>query len=152
VQDVNLECERVMKLLDMDLGREKARAAAMNEAKAIARLQSDHIVQVLMAGITQEKRPRPYFVMPWLDGATLHKALTVHQFVPAPEALGVAIQVLEGLETAHTHPTHPIVHRDIKPANLFLRRTGWRRRGRPLGGHCVSEHQTKWRGAGRELV
>jgi eukaryotic-like serine/threonine-protein kinase len=123
VRDMNLECERVMKLLNLEPGASaRARENAMREAKAVARLESDHIVQVLSAGITQEHEPRPYFVMPWLDGATLHKALSVNQCIPVLEALTVAIQVLEGLSVAHTHPTHPVVHRDIKPANLFLRR------------------------------
>jgi serine/threonine protein kinase len=123
VRDTNLECERVMKLLNLRPGEtERARDDAMREAKAVARLESDYIVQVLSAGITQERTPRPYFVMPWMDGATLHSALLVNGQIPVQEALTVAIQVLDGLSVAHSHPTHPVVHRDIKPANLFLRR------------------------------
>jgi serine/threonine-protein kinase len=64
----------------------------------------------------------PYLVMELLDGESLAQWLKrVGGRLPPSEVLGVARQVLDVLEVAHSAG---IVHRDIKPANVFLTRQG----------------------------
>ncbi len=63
-----------------------------------------------------------FLVMELLDGNTVD-ALGARPGarVPLREALGIAYQLLDVLDAAHTKT---IVHRDIKPANLFVIRDG----------------------------
>jgi len=63
-----------------------------------------------------------FLVMELLDGSTV-EALGARpgSRMPLREALGIAYQLLDVLDAAHTKT---IVHRDIKPANLFVIRDG----------------------------
>jgi len=92
------------------------------EAQMLAAMDHPHIVSVTSGGLTDEKQPRPYFVMERLKGRSLA------QIVPeAPEGVGVdaalkvTIEVCDALE--YVHVRHGVVHRDIKPDNIFLQVT-----------------------------
>ena len=61
--------------------------------------------------------PLPYFVMPYLRGASLQKRLDAHGPLGISEILRVAMQIASGLAAAHAQG---LVHRDIKPANILL--------------------------------
>lgn len=87
------------------------------EARAIARLNSQHVVQIYDYGVTADDTP--YIVMELLRGETLADCLQRSQRM-APEAfLPIFNQITKGLQTAHDAG---IVHRDLKPANIFLHR------------------------------
>ncbi len=88
------------------------------EAKASARIQSDHVVRILDFGT--EGHGLPFIVMEHLSGQDLGHF--VHEGGPldVEEAIDFILQACEGVAEAHQHG---IVHRDIKPANLFLTRT-----------------------------
>lgn len=124
VKDTFLGAERVMKLMHPQPGVdvEEAKRTLQQEARAMAQLKSLHIVEVLYGSVTAEKPPRPYFTMPLLEGYTLSTLLKRERQLAIGHALLVAIEVLEGLSVAHSHPTHPLVHRDVKPSNIFLHR------------------------------
>ncbi len=124
VKDTFLGAERVMKLMHPQPGVnvEDAKRTLQQEARAMAQLKSLHIVEVLYGSVTAEKPPRPYFTMPLLEGYTLSTLLKRERQLAIGHALLVAIEVLEGLSVAHSHPTHPLVHRDVKPSNIFLHR------------------------------
>ncbi len=124
VKDTFLGAERVMKLMHPQPGVdvEEAKRTLQQEARAMAQLKSLHIVEVLYGSVTAEKPPRPYFTMPLLEGYTLSMLLKRERQLAIGHALLVAIEVLEGLSVAHSHPTHPLVHRDVKPSNIFLHR------------------------------
>ncbi len=55
-----------------------------------------------------------------VDGPTLAERIA-HGPIPVDEALPIARQFAEALESAH-EPA--IIHRDLKPANIKLRRDG----------------------------
>jgi eukaryotic-like serine/threonine-protein kinase len=64
----------------------------------------------------------PFLVMELLEGVSVDALYAIkREPVPVREALGIAHQLLEVLEAAHSND---IIHRDIKPANLFLQRDG----------------------------
>jgi serine/threonine protein kinase len=92
------------------------------EAQMLAAMDHPHIVSVTSGGLTDEKHPRPYFVMERLKGRSLAQILPeAPQGVGVDAALKVTIEVCDALEYVHTR--HGVVHRDIKPDNVFLQVT-----------------------------
>jgi serine/threonine-protein kinase len=89
------------------------------EAKACARLQSEHVAKVLDVGIAPPIGP--YMVMEYLEGEDL--AAVLHKGGPlwVRKAAEYVMQVCEALALAHAAS---ITHRDVKPENLFLTRRG----------------------------
>jgi eukaryotic-like serine/threonine-protein kinase len=90
------------------------------EVKAMSAIDTEHMVQVLDAGMDPERKI-PYMVMELLEGEDLQHLLDRVEYLEPDTALRIAAQVCLGLEKAHEAR---IVHRDIKPANLFLSRRG----------------------------
>lgn len=85
------------------------------EARAAAKIDSEHVARVLDAGTTAAGSP--FLVMEYLEGCDLEELLDLQRTVPVREAVDYLVQALVGL--AHTHAAS-VVHRDLKPANLFL--------------------------------
>jgi serine/threonine protein kinase len=100
-----------------------ALARFAREARAAAKLKSEHVARVLDAGVTDDGTP--YIVMEYLDGRNLGQVLEHEGRLDIATTAEFAIQACEGLAEAHARG---IVHRDIKPENLFLveRSQGWR--------------------------
>lgn len=98
--------------------REEDWARFKREAQAIARLNDAGVVQVLDFGVDSG---RPYYTMELLQGQGLDDYLREHGVMDIRTALGVFIQVAQGLAAAHRKG---VVHRDIKPANIFLAEDG----------------------------
>jgi serine/threonine protein kinase len=84
------------------------------EAKALARLNHPNVVQIFDQG---EWDGRPYIAMEYVDGESLKSLLGTRAKFTVSEALGVAVQVSQGLAQAHRLG---LIHRDIKPANILL--------------------------------
>jgi serine/threonine-protein kinase len=85
------------------------------EARAAAKINSEHVARVLDAGALPSGAL--FLVMEFLEGCDLEELLDLQQRLPVPEVVDYLLQALEGL--AHAHAAD-IVHRDLKPANLFL--------------------------------
>jgi serine/threonine-protein kinase len=85
------------------------------EAKAAARLQSRHIVQVYDSGTLEDATP--YIAMELLTGQTLQTRVETTGRVSLAETVAILAQCCKGLGRAHSLG---IVHRDIKPENIFL--------------------------------
>jgi eukaryotic-like serine/threonine-protein kinase len=88
------------------------------EARAVARMQSVHVVRVL--DVERLPNGAPYIVMEKLRGGDLAALLEQRASLPVAEAIGYVLQACEGLIEAHGLG---IVHRDLKPENLFLAAT-----------------------------
>ena len=88
------------------------------EARALARIRSDHVVRVIDADTAPELNDAPYYVMEFLEGVDL-ESVTVGAPQPARLVVEWLRQAARGLERAHDAG---IVHRDLKPENLFLTR------------------------------
>jgi len=95
------------------------------EARASAKIKSEHVVRIIDADVAPELDRAPYLVMDLLEGTDLEKA-TADQPVAAPTVLEWLRQIARALDKAHRIG---IVHRDLKPENLFL---AYREDGRPL--------------------
>jgi eukaryotic-like serine/threonine-protein kinase len=85
------------------------------EARAAARLRSEHVARVLDVG--QSETGLPYMVMEYLSGKDLSRIVRERGPLPVVDAAEYVLQACEGLAEAHRAG---IVHRDLKPANLFL--------------------------------
>jgi tRNA A-37 threonylcarbamoyl transferase component Bud32 len=90
----------------------------LREARAVARLRSEHVARVMDVG--QLEGGQPFIVMELLEGLDLEKRLADAGALQVPQAVDFALQALEAL--AHAHAIG-IVHRDLKPANLFVTTT-----------------------------
>jgi eukaryotic-like serine/threonine-protein kinase len=123
VRDPYLDTLLVMKVLTLELAfMQKNQDHVREEARALAKLSNPHIVSVFRGGFTTETPSRPYFMMPKLEGDTLQALLSRKRQLAARDAIFITLQILDGLDAAHNHPTHRMVHRDIKPGNIFLHR------------------------------
>jgi eukaryotic-like serine/threonine-protein kinase len=92
-------------------------ARFLREARAAARIQSEHIARVFDVGTLDSGEP--YLVMEYLEGQDLEGLLRAKGTLPVEQVVEYALQACEGLAEAHAKG---IVHRDLKPANLFLAR------------------------------
>lgn len=90
-------------------GEDHARA----EAEAVAQLQHPNLVTLHDVGRCDHG---PYLILELLRGETLTTRLARGP-LPAPEAIGIAVQMARGLAHAHGEG---VVHRDLKPSNVFL--------------------------------
>jgi serine/threonine protein kinase len=85
------------------------------EAKAVARIGSHHVADVLDLG-ELESGDR-YMVMEFLKGQTLAERLASLGALPPADVVALAVQLLDGLAMMHDAG---IIHRDLKPGNIFL--------------------------------
>jgi eukaryotic-like serine/threonine-protein kinase len=115
--DSLLERKVAVKLLSERHAREaEVRARFRREALAAARLSgTPHVITVFDVG---EHDDRPYIVMEYLDGGSVHDRLRDGR-VPPDQALEWLAQAAKALDRAHAEG---VVHRDVKPANLLLDR------------------------------
>jgi serine/threonine-protein kinase len=97
----------------------------LREARAAARLESQHAVKV--HDVARLPSGEPYIVMEHLEGIDLKQYLAKRRVLPVAEAVTFILQACEALAEAHSAG---IIHRDLKPANLFLVE-------RPGGARCI---------------
>ena len=88
------------------------------EAQAIAGISHPNIVGIYDVG---EENGMYYIVMELVDGITLKKYIEEKGKLSVKEAVGIALQLANGLEAAHSNH---IIHRDIKPQNILIARDG----------------------------
>jgi serine/threonine protein kinase len=118
---------RALKLMHPQLVADAGlRARFVQEARIGSRIESDHIVEVVTAGI-DEATSAPYLVMELLEGEDLASMVAKRGALNAAEVQVVFEQLGHALEAAHRGG---IVHRDLKPENVFVARA--RRPGVPF--------------------
>jgi serine/threonine-protein kinase len=87
----------------------------VREARALASIQSEHVVRILDVGALEAGEP--YMVMECLEGTDLGRIVKQRGPLPIDEAVDYVIQACEPLAEAHAAG---IIHRDLKPSNLYL--------------------------------
>ena len=95
--------------------REDAVERFLHEARAVVRIESDHVARVLDVG--RLDGATPYLVMEFLEGEDLAATLRRRKPFGIQESVDYLQQACEALAEAHAVG---VVHRDLKPANLFL--------------------------------
>jgi len=105
-----------IKFIETDYAdNEEARTRFENEARAAAKLNSKHVVQVFDYGVMPDGRP--FIVMEYLSGESLDARLERVGCMSIAETTRIITQVGRALVKAHGSG---IVHRDLKPENIFL--------------------------------
>ena len=113
--DTALEREVAVKFMDPSIAANpQLRGRFEQEAKAAARLQTPHVVQVYEHGVDGGM---PYIVMELLQGQDLHTRIQLKGRMPLRHCSRVVVQAAKGLRAAHEAG---IIHRDLKPQNVFL--------------------------------
>ncbi|MEO8874666.1 MAG: serine/threonine-protein kinase, partial [Polyangiaceae bacterium] len=105
-----------VKLVQPDFAKHpEAVARFVNEARASALIENDHVARVLDVGTLDTKLP--YMVLEYLDGEDLEHLSDRCGLLPVSNVIDYLLQAIEGVAYAHARG---IVHRDLKPSNLFL--------------------------------
>ncbi len=104
-----------VKLLYQDIADREAQSRLLLEARACAKLQSEHVARVV--DVDTGADGLPFIVMELLEGADLCQIADARGALPRWLVVDYMLQALEGLAHAHSRG---IVHRDLKPSNLFL--------------------------------
>ncbi len=113
---IELGSPYAIKVMLADPANDEARTRFLNEGRAAARIESDHVMKVHDVGSTGTYS---YMVLELLDGEDLAQILERRIRLTPREAVEYVIQALQGVHEAHAMG---IVHRDLKPSNLFLAR------------------------------
>jgi serine/threonine protein kinase len=117
VEQISTGKQRALKVMHPNLVHDqRQRQRFVQEAKIGARIESDHVVEVLGAGIDPTTET-PWLVMELLQGETLEARLERTRVLSATELVEVFKQLCHALAAAHDAG---IVHRDLKPENIFL--------------------------------
>ncbi|HRI72234.1 MAG TPA: protein kinase [Polyangium sp.] len=117
VVDETTQSLRALKVMQPALVREAVhRERFAQEAKITGKIESDHIVRVLDAGI-EPSTGMPFLTMDLLRGETLARELERRVVLPAVDVKRYLQQISFALTKTHAAG---IVHRDLKPENLFV--------------------------------
>ncbi len=127
VEQLSTGKRRALKIMLPQLVEDqRARERFTMEARIGAQIQSEHIVEVVGAGV-DEATQTPWLAMEMLEGEDLAHLMRTRGRLAVDETIEMLEQLAEGLAPAHAKG---IVHRDLKPENLFIAIS--RRRGVPF--------------------
>jgi len=117
VEQLSTGKERALKVMHLEFSSDSAhRARFESEARISASIESDHVVEVLAAGVDAESNI-PWLVMELLRGETLEGHVDRNGPMAHAAIRECARQLRHVLDQAHMLG---LVHRDLKPENLFL--------------------------------
>jgi tRNA A-37 threonylcarbamoyl transferase component Bud32 len=103
-----------IKVLQPELAAALGTERFLREIETVARLNHPHILPLHDSG---ESGGFLYFVMPFVDGASLRLRLKGGQRLSADQALAIAGPVADALSYAHRMG---VLHRDVKPENILF--------------------------------
>jgi len=111
---------RAVKIMRAEIAHDaRLRERFVLEAKIGATIDSDHVVEVVAAGI-DETLDVPWLAMELLDGKDLGAVLAERGGLPPEEVIEIAEPLCHALAAAHSAG---VIHRDLKPENVFLARS-----------------------------
>ncbi|HEX7671020.1 MAG TPA: serine/threonine-protein kinase, partial [Polyangiaceae bacterium] len=109
--------ERALKILQAQfVSDDRTRERFAQEARAGSRVDSEHVVEVVGAGIDATTGV-PWLAMELLRGEDLESYAVRLGPLPGSQVLEIFRQLCHGLAAAHVSG---LVHRDLKPENVFL--------------------------------
>lgn len=111
-------------IYDDAFGNSKARERFLNEARTLASLKHENIVEFVDVFVDKD---RFFLAMEYVEGKTLSTKIGEYAvsnlLMPMSEVVSCIRGVLQGLACAHSQE-HIIVHRDIKPSNIMITDNG----------------------------
>ena len=117
VEDSSTRRRRALKIMHPSLVQSAdSRARFEREVFIGAELETEHVVEVLDAGLDQASQV-PFLTMELLKGEELGDRLERVGRMSPIEAIDVLSQISRALDKAHQRG---IVHRDLKPENIYL--------------------------------
>lgn len=119
--DVVLEREVALKIMLPQLvASHEAVTRFVNEARSLARIESQHVVRVLDCGklvAPAASAGLPFMVLELLRGEDLYSVAAREGGLSPERVVRYALEACAGLSAAHAQG---IIHRDLKPENLFV--------------------------------
>lgn len=112
--DLKHDRQVAIKVLKPALAQALGPERFLREIRLTAQLSHPHILPLLDSG---DADGLLYYVMPFVAGESLRVRLRRDRPLPVDEALGIAREVADALDSAHRHG---VIHRDIKPENILL--------------------------------
>ena len=112
--DVKHDRRVAIKVLLPELAASIGATRFLREVRIAAQLQHPHILGLIDSGHIGDTL---FYVMPFVEGASLREHLDGQRPLPRAEALRILLAVADGLSYAHAGG---LVHRDIKPENILL--------------------------------
>ena len=111
---------QVMKILKNESTEKISFDEMANEARVLAKLTHPNIIKVFNANTFTKNGKQHFFItMGFVSGESLSQLLKRKIQLPVPVARKLMIDVLRGLDAAHSH--HPtVIHRDINSDNILL--------------------------------
>ena len=117
VEQLSTGAQRALKVMRHEIVADAGlRDRFLQEARVGARIASDHVVQVIAAGI-DPRGDLPWLAMELLVGEEVDQRVRRQGPMPRGDVAEVAKQLCHALSAAHAVG---VVHRDLKPNNLFL--------------------------------
>jgi serine/threonine-protein kinase len=118
VEHVHTGDQLAMKVMHKSFGENPEMVERFRrEARAAAKIKSEHVVRVTDADIAPELGNTPFMVMEVLEGEDLRRRQSKVGRFTHEQTISILWQVARALDRAHGVG---IVHRDLKPENLFL--------------------------------
>ncbi len=111
-------CEVALKVLHPELRAGIQAERFLREIRIASAIRHPRIAGILDWG---ERDWVIYFVMPFIQGASLRTCLQSVRHLAIADTIRVGREILEALAAAHAHG---VVHRDVKPDNLIISPTG----------------------------
>ncbi|MBB6462187.1 serine/threonine-protein kinase [Flammeovirga kamogawensis] len=118
-EHVLLKMPVAIKLLKKEISNDDSIMRFEKEVKITSSLKHPNTIKVYDFGRSPEGNF--YYVMEYIKGITLSKALEIQQPFPLERVIHVLLQVCYSLQEAHKNN---LVHRDLKPLNILLSQQG----------------------------
>ncbi|MCC7536794.1 MAG: protein kinase [Deltaproteobacteria bacterium] len=108
---------RALKVMHLSIANDQASIQRfVREAQVGSRIESEHVVEVIAAGLDAESG-LPWLAMELLEGGSLASVVEQRGRLPPADLLRVYQQMAHALSAAHRAG---IVHRDLKPENVYV--------------------------------
>jgi len=119
--DLKHDRQVAIKVLHPELAHSLGPERFLREITITAQFDHPYILPLLDSGVveppTDTGRRLLYYIMPFVEGESLHDRLARQKELPVEDALQITREVAEALGYAHVRG---VIHRDIKPGNILL--------------------------------